>query len=63
MACSDVSVCVHLTLCTVVSLMWPVALAHVAPPALAHTAPSVLTRAVIALVFVAASHGDVCLGV
>ncbi len=57
------TVCVWLTLCTVASLMWPVALTLVAPPALVHTAAAVLTWAVIALVFVAASRGDVCLGV
>lgn len=47
------------TLCTVASLMWPEAFAHVAPPPLAHAAASVLTRAVFTLVSVAASRRDV----
>lgn len=58
-ACNDVNVYVSLTLCTVVSLIWPVALTKVTPPALANTAASVLTRAVVTLVFVAAPHSDV----
>lgn len=60
---SDVCVCVCVTLPAVVALVWPDAFTQVAPPSLTHAAASVLTRALVTLVSVAASHGDVRLDV